>query len=467
MVASSPAGATPSKPFSFVVCTPDETCGPSVSAVTGLGAASTTLTATLTNENKVGTGLNDGSANLTPPAGFVINGALGHLTLSGCTGGIGGCTATLDAAGIIELRSLGQTPGSPPITLTMTGVGVPASGCTVASPCTWGIEVKQSNDFSGAPGNDLTLDSGKSSLTTELGMLQFGTQPQDAQVNQPITGVAGNPSGQPPVTVQVVDSATPAAVTSYDGGPVTLALENNPTSATLGGTTAAEAVSGAASFVPGPTVNLTGYGYTLLATAPDSLPSTTSSAFNVFQFASGKQCNGNCSTGINDSANKQQLNASSLSGTNGQLFVALGPTSGFWSANAAACPNYTFISPDEDTINLTTTTTGKLVQDIVTIPVASGAAIKTIAAGQQLCFAAPYHFIGQSGPAIPSVGNYPGTNSPGFVALLADCAVQPNQPCVSNRIGTKVKGSSNPLLGTFEIDVTIPAGLSGDPFTHH
>jgi hypothetical protein len=448
-VATASASAQSSKPFAIVVCAPTESCGPAVPAVTGLSATGATLTATFTNENKLGTGIKLGSLNLTPPAGITVDGT--KLSLSGCSG----CTATLDALGIIELRGLNQAPQGQPIVLTMGNVSTAASGCTAAAPCTWGYEAKQSNDFSGPPGNDLTLDANTSSITTVLGSLQFVTQPTGAQVGQDITGTPYDPNG-PAVSVEVIDSA--GKVTAYDGS-VALALSNP--AVTLGGTPA-QASAGIA-FFTALTVGAPGYGYTLTASSQDSLPTATSTSFDVHAFASQVQCKGNvCSNSVNDSAKQQQLNASTLTGSSGQLFVGLDPASSFWATNATACGNYTFLDSDMATINLSASSAGKLIQNVITIPVVSVNAIKTITAGEQFCLAAPYQFTAKGGAAASGPVIMP-DGSVGFVGLVDDCSIQPNQPCVSARLGTKVK-NSNPLLATFEIDVTIPAGLTGDPW---
>jgi len=66
--------------------------------------------------------------------------------------------------------------------------------------------------------------------------------------------------------------------TSYDG-PVTVALDNNPGNAVLGGTTTVTASSGVATF-SGLTINVIGNNYTLLATG-DSLTTPASTAIDV------------------------------------------------------------------------------------------------------------------------------------------------------------------------------------------
>lgn len=81
-VLSASAVAAPSKPYSLVICAlpGSETCAPTPTSTAALpaavpaGAANLAMTATLTNENKPGTGITLGSANLTPPSGFTVTG---------------------------------------------------------------------------------------------------------------------------------------------------------------------------------------------------------------------------------------------------------------------------------------------------------------------------------------------------------------------------------------------------------
>ncbi len=90
----------------------------------------------------------------------------------------------------------------------------------------------------------------------------------------PGTVVVGNGFG---LTVAAEDAF--GNVTPTFNGTVTLALQNNPGGATLGGILTAHAVNGVAVF-SGLTLNKAGVGYTLRATA-NGLTATTTGAFNV------------------------------------------------------------------------------------------------------------------------------------------------------------------------------------------
>jgi hypothetical protein len=93
-----------------------------------------------------------GSANLTPPAGY---------TLQGVTAPPAPATATI-VDGVLQLRELALQPGAS-LTVSMSVTTACDSGSRTKS---WQTATKQSNDFQGAPGNSLMLDAATSSITT-------------------------------------------------------------------------------------------------------------------------------------------------------------------------------------------------------------------------------------------------------------------------------------------------------------
>jgi len=95
-------------------------------------------------------------------------------------------------------------------------------------------------------------------------------------VAQPSSVAAGTPIA-PPIVVQARD-ATNNLVTSFSGS-VALSMGTNPGGATLGGATSVSASGGVATFA-GMTLNRTGTGFTLVASA-GGLASDISAAFNV------------------------------------------------------------------------------------------------------------------------------------------------------------------------------------------
>jgi subtilisin-like proprotein convertase family protein len=117
--------------------------------------------------------------------------------------------------------------------------------------------------LTGATSDAFTITAGKADH------LAFAQQPTDTTVNTPIS---------PAVMVQVLD-ANGNLVTGDNSDVVALTLANNPTGATLGGTTSVTVSNGVATF-SNLTVNLAGTGYTLGA-GSGSLGSATSAGFNV------------------------------------------------------------------------------------------------------------------------------------------------------------------------------------------
>jgi hypothetical protein len=132
-----PASAA-TKPFSMVV--------DPASVPVGSATFSVTLT-NLTSPQQLG------SANITVPSAF---------TGVSVADPAGPATATTNG-NVVQLREASVGPGSS-IVLSVTA--------TVPNPCgatyTWSVVAKQANDFNGPPGNDLTLDPTKSSLTTSV-----------------------------------------------------------------------------------------------------------------------------------------------------------------------------------------------------------------------------------------------------------------------------------------------------------
>lgn len=464
------ARAASNKPYSLVICAfgSDESCAPSPTssdnrpAAVPSGAGGVPMSATFTNENKGGTGIQLGSANLTPPAGFTVLAA----SVPGCSG----CAAV--ANNVVQLRGVGVPPGSA-VTVALT-VATPSTGCTVASECFWSAATKQSNDFSGPPGNDLTLDSRTSTLGTVRAHLQFGSQPHNVALGQVITDTdygAGNP-----VTVIAVDDNS--SIVGSFVGPVSLTLNTpnntntNPTPATLGGTTTENASGGTASFAD-LTVSDPGNGFTLTAVNPDLPPSVTSTTFDAQQ--AGTQCTNNksCRTEAT-SANFPTTNG----GVDATVTASSGPTADLaqsidfgnhldvgTESPPSGCEGYD--APHDVFWNLTGTTDRTFTVSITTT-VLAGNISGTMIKGQDNCLSAPKQFTELNESTTPpslspaSPGKQPdGTD--GFIGLLADCGSKKGQldpatnPCVVSRTGT-----SNPFGGgTLTITISVP-GFLGD-----
>jgi hypothetical protein len=167
--------ANASKPYSLVICAPGQNCS-SNPAVVAPGAGTivnpdtATMTATLTNLNKPGSGITLGSDNLSVPSppsapscfsvtDVTINGI--DRTCPTPLSQQGPPCYTLLNGTTVALRNLNLPADAPnpdaSVTITMR-VDTPApstTSCTTTSPpCMWTDMARQSNDFSGT-GNNL------------------------------------------------------------------------------------------------------------------------------------------------------------------------------------------------------------------------------------------------------------------------------------------------------------------------
>jgi hypothetical protein len=125
-------------------------------------------------------------------------------------------------------------------------------------------------------GYTLRATSGALAGVTSSGFnVAAGTAAQLAFTVQPIAGTVGGTLSA--VEVEIQDGAGNHVTSATNS--VTIALDNNPTSANLGGTTAVSAVGGVATFST-LTVDEAGTGYTLLATAT-SLAADESAGFDI------------------------------------------------------------------------------------------------------------------------------------------------------------------------------------------
>ena len=121
-----------------------------------------------------------GSANVSPPAGFA---AVSVTSLSRPQP----ATATI-VGGVVQLRELSLPPqGSVTVALQVT------TPCSVGVSPDWTVVAKQANDFSGLPGNSLTLDNAASSLsTTTIGACT--PCPEDEVCSASLGGATGSHS---------------------------------------------------------------------------------------------------------------------------------------------------------------------------------------------------------------------------------------------------------------------------------
>jgi hypothetical protein len=127
------AKASSNKPYSLVL-------------TDNVVANGSTVTATFVNETAH---QRLGSADLTAPSGYALTSA---------TASQGSATVV---GNVVELRNLGLMPGQ---SVTVT-IQLASSTCSTHE---WTVQAKQANNFSGPPGNNLTLDTANSNLNTAV-----------------------------------------------------------------------------------------------------------------------------------------------------------------------------------------------------------------------------------------------------------------------------------------------------------
>jgi hypothetical protein len=197
------------------------------------------FTLTLTNDPKASQSL--GSANFTAPPGFTLGVVTGKggAGASGFDANVVGNVVQFRAKSSSQALAKGQTVSAD---VTVTG-GI--SGCGSA---TWTVEAKQSNDFSGQPGNDMTLNP--ASDLTPLGSFAWnpiGTQIGDVFAPAILTGTNSNETVDALDTCGALKTASQSPFDTAYNGPTTLAYDGHQ--ATVSGLTWSSGV-GTASIKP-------------------------------------------------------------------------------------------------------------------------------------------------------------------------------------------------------------------------
>jgi hypothetical protein len=252
--------------------------------------ASQSFTFTITNE---ATTQQLGSVKITAPSGFMITAAPGAATVT---------------SGSALFTNLAVPPtGNTTLTVTAT------ASCGGGS-YTWGMEVKQSNDFSGPPGNDFQFDASNSTslsgTATGTCSLAFSGEPAGTAAGHVIT--TGFNSSGGPVQVEILDGNGNLATNS--AAPITVGLSSNPGSGSLSGTTTVNASAGVASFTD-LSINAAGVGYTLLATSTGIASATSMPPFAIYGSIGG--CSASCSGSASGKSTAGTVTTSS--GTAGDL----------------------------------------------------------------------------------------------------------------------------------------------------
>jgi hypothetical protein len=369
------------------------------------GGSTTSFTATLVNETST---QQLGSADITAPSGFVVtNASAGTFTSSA-----------------VRLRDLSLPPGGTKI-VTITAE-VPCS----ASVSSWQVIAKQSNNFSGPPGNNLSLRASGSDLTvTVVGAchLNFATQPADAVKGSTITTTPFNSPTGGAVQVEVLDGNNNRVTSSTAA--ISVALDptspNPAPGAVLSGTLTTNAVAGVASF-SNLSINLHGV-YKLRATSTGLTSATSAAAFTIWDSVAACPVGGSCQPlTVADGKNFSATFSGSGSTTPGFLMLSVGqdaPATLDCGDSYNHAPVVTNGSMYQFNSTAPKTMVGRIDKSIVQQTPNNGAAF------YQVCFESDKPFTSRDGTLMtpdPSSG----VAGP---ALLPDCkAVQNKPPCVQS-----------------------------------
>lgn len=369
--------AGPGKTYTAVVTPPSAFVG-----------SSTSFTAVVTNKASKQP---LGSANITPPAGFVI-------TLLSPYVGPG--TATL-SAGVIQLRNLGLAFNASATVTFDAGVS-----CT-ATAGSWSVVAKKSSDFSSSS-SDPTLDAANSTLSVGVAgqcHLELGAQPSNAQVDTTITGQAYTPGG-PPVTVRVLSGNNALIATST--APVTLAIgPGSPPGVFSPDTTfPVNASGGIAAFGTLKIINA-GIGFNFVATTTEAgIAGATSSSFNIDDWGVTCAPETTCSSPDITKGN-----------TTAQLSVGAGASQASLSLDVEGldCSAYTEVS----SVITFNSTGGGLKTITIEIPKSVAGSFKK----RDICYSSPFGFVDK-------FGNPRAPDEPG---LLPSCNSTEQAPCVVSK----------------------------------
>jgi hypothetical protein len=381
-----------------------------------------------------------GSANITVPSGYTLNGG----TLSPPGG-----TPPTKSGNTLQLRNLNLAPSaSVDVSINVT------TPCIGGTPATWTLIVKQANNFSGPPGNDYVRLAGTVAPSTTVSgsacLLRFANQPNTTETGGTIRdGYKSTGNG---IRVEIFDPNTNQVVDSDAN--VSLSLGYNPASGTLTGGAAIQATHGVATFgglsidTPGP--------YKLKASSPAASNEPLSAQFmvsNVVDECSGTGCTFTQTQGGNT------YTLTPKKGVSGADFVTTLNLPGLNISCAGAPyfypderqPNVVWYTYDDGGALSVKTNVIKIDKIVVQATPENGAS------KYRVCFASPDVFkdrLGNDAPIDESAGGpseYFGT--PWHIGLLPDCANKnPKPPCVvswtgdgaGNRIGTFLTPGGDP-----------------------
>jgi hypothetical protein len=415
---------------------------PAPNGATGLDVTATVSDLTTSNQSV-------GSVQLIAPTGFTVtgatvNGSSTNVTISGNT---------------ITFNNLSIPPGGS-LDLHVT-VNTPSKCGTY----NWTAAAHQANQFNSG-GNILSPSPTTVPMTVgTVCSLAFTAQPHsvvDAVPTTPSQIITDTDFTQPPaggpVKVQLLDAnGNPAGA----GTIVTIALNDNPGLANLGGTLSATAdASGVATF-SNLTVDEPADGYSLIASIATGA-SVVSNKFSAVNNASvcsqGVQCDS--SAGNSFSTSDVTTNpAGNGTADSGFLFQSINPNGNKFPL---VCQGYDSLDPNTFEVGMSTNVNNRTKTWTETIfdvaPTQSGAA--NVKANVEICFGDSQQFTNKKNkPA--AAGTLP-DGSAGFVDLLPNCPSK-GGPCIDRNAD-----SSQPNKNGLGFDLTVVAQIpAGFDFAAH
>jgi hypothetical protein len=385
---------------------------------------------TVTITNNTGT-QQVGSANVTVPSAIAITNR----------NGIPG------TGQILELRNL-ALPAGASVTVTI-GVRMPC----VAGDYLWLVEAKQSNDFSGPPGNALGPVSGNRTTTVQgQCVLNFVDQPASAVEGAQIRADAFQPNGTHFVSVEALDARPSGAqrTASFNGS---ITLTSSPSGLLA---TSSTAVAGFATF-PNLIIGASN-NYTLKAAA-SGLVGDESTPFQIVDIAATCAPGpGNCNTGNLNGANNGAKSSAVLMGapTAGSGFALLTLGLGRDPLTSDGCRGL-YMPPGDDFYEFQLFGFGlnSAGQKTVVMSYTKQAMKGRGPSSLEVCLAVPgpTGFTAKNGAPAPSFvyDGDPSNGVAGFAGLVPDCGSSPTEPCVLDRSPTGSGGASitlfDPTLG--------------------
>jgi hypothetical protein len=383
-------------------------------------ASTTTLTLTQLVEDSWFHHDELGSARITPPAGFTVTGA-------SATRGSVTVAAGVVTINNIDLDHVGQS----------SVVSIQATiACGVSGASTWVVVGHQTYSYSSSYARILPQDPA-SQLTTFVNACSLafvaGHQPSTAGIGQTITNTPGDPSG-PAIQVQLRDgNGDPDALAGVSIS-LAIATGTGASGASLGGTTGADtSAAGLATFAP--TVDLTGRGYRLQASAGPGIDSATSVAFDIEAVA--KACTGPCS----GSTTKVDTSATISADAPGGLLTMT------FAADPLDCNNAVnryYVATSEV---LTFTVTPSAGRKEITMGL-SAASVTKPASKYEVCFSTPNEtFVNKYGATIAA-------GDPGILPTCKNCFKPSGGPCVVSRW----KDQTGNVFVKFSVPMADPRG---------